>query len=200
MITQYNFPVLKEIISLCVSLSLIKPGAVESWTPEICCLSLLMPCIGHTGGENEVGEWVYVQALATVGANCLSVHYSSIITAWVLSCLLYCMCDYYTDALRFSWTWHTQTLFWGKRHSSTTVAKLKSKVCVLISDGSFMNDSFNASVIWQMNEKRRRWTNHLCFLISYLISWGCIIMNPYFMIKDCVWTCTGNLAIENITF
>lgn len=113
---------------------------------------------------------------------------------------MFAVCDYYTDAPRFSWTWHTQKHFWGKRHSSTTAAKLKSKVCVLISDGSFVNDSFNASVIRQINEKRRRWTNHLCFLISYLISWGCVIMKPYFMIKDCVWTCTGNLAIENITF
>jgi len=74
LITQCNFTVCYEIISLSLFLSLIKSGAVESWTPEIRCLSLLMWRILDTRvGGNEVGEWVYVQALATVGANCLCI-------------------------------------------------------------------------------------------------------------------------------
>jgi len=134
LITQCNFTVCYEIISLSLFLSLIKSGAVESWAPEIRCLSLLMWRIGHTGG----GKWSGRVGVRASAGNCgckLSVHYSSIITAQVLSCLLYSMCDYYTDAdvLPHPDT-HEQT-FCEKRQSSTTAAKLKSKVCVQLEMG-----------------------------------------------------------------
>lgn len=137
------------------------------------------------------GKWSGRVGVRASAGNCgckLSVHYSSIITARVLSCLMYCLCDYYTDAdVPPDPDTHKQD-FCGKRHSSTTVAKLKSKVCVLISYGSFMNDSFNASVTWKMKV-----TNHLCFLISlsHILRLHYNESLLWNMIKDCVWLVQG---------